>query len=113
MLRYQKWSRVLFWLAIVGVSILAILPQKQALDTHLWDKANHLLAFFTLALLIKFAYEFNYQRSFELLLVYGWLIEVAQSFTPDRSAELADVIADSIGIVVGLAIYSIYKRFAR
>ena len=37
-----------------------------------------------------------------LLLAYAVFIEVSQLFTPNRSAELLDVVADVIGITIGL-----------
>ena len=38
------------------------------------------------------------------LLVYGVLIEVLQSFTPSRSGDWHDVVADAVGLAVGWGI---------
>ena len=38
------------------------------------------------------------------LLAYGGLIEILQSFTSDRMAEWADLLADGLGMVVGVAL---------
>ena len=35
------------------------------------------------------------------LLTYGGMIEVLQSFTPDRMAEWADLLADTLGLALG------------
>lgn len=37
------------------------------------------------------------------LLAYGGLIEVLQSFTPDRMAEWGDLLADGVGLLIGEA----------
>jgi VanZ family protein len=41
------------------------------------------------------------------LCAYGVLIEILQSQTAYRSAELADLLADLLGIVVGLGLLSV------
>jgi VanZ family protein len=48
-----------------------------------------------------------------VLLAYGALIEVLQSFTPTRSAEWADLLADSAGIALGLLLVATWLRLAR
>jgi VanZ family protein len=35
------------------------------------------------------------------LLAYGGLIEVLQSFTPNRYAEIGDLFADGVGLAIG------------
>ena len=35
------------------------------------------------------------------LLAYGALIEVLQSFTPNRSADWRDLVADAVGLALG------------
>lgn len=95
-----------FWrLALVGVSImvlaLSLLPLGPDAPTTGWDKTNHLLAFATLAVLGCLAYPERIPITLLVLLAYGALIEVLQSFTDYRSAEWADLLADALGLVVG------------
>ncbi|WP_240648546.1 VanZ family protein [Variovorax beijingensis] len=45
------------------------------------------------------------------LVGYGVLIEVLQSFTPNRSAEVSDVVADAMGIIVGRLIAAMLNRW--
>jgi VanZ family protein len=45
-----------------------------------------------------------------LLLFYAVFIEVSQSFTPNRSAELLDIVADVIGITIGLLLYPLFLK---
>ena len=35
------------------------------------------------------------------LLAYGGMVEVLQSFTPDRMAEWSDLMADALGLALG------------
>jgi VanZ family protein len=46
------------------------------------------------------------------LLAYGALIEVAQMFVPGRTASLADVVADAVGIALGLVLARVWRRLA-
>ena len=54
-----------------------------------------------LAALARFAYPGPAWPRLLGLLAYGALIEILQSMTPDRSAEWADLFADSLGIAIG------------
>lgn len=98
------WTR--FWrLALAGLLIvvlaLSLLPLGADVPTTGWDKANHLLAFATLAVLGCLAYPGRIPATLLALLAYGALIEILQSFTDYRSAEWADWLADAIGLIVG------------
>ena len=111
--KYHKFFAVLFVLAIVVISILALLPQDQAPQLHWSDKLNHLFAFMVLAFLLRMGFRISYFQSLALLIGYGMLIEVAQYFTPDRSAEWADVGADAMGSFLGLKLYKYLRRLLR
>jgi VanZ family protein len=69
-----------------------------------WDKTNHLLAFAVLACLGCHSYAASVGRVMAGLLLYGGLIELLQSFTPDRLAEWGDVLADALGLLLGWAV---------
>ena len=104
--------RILFWLALVSSYILAILPQDEVPRlTPFGDKSNHFLAFAVLTILLLHAYRTKYITAFAWMLLYGIFIEVSQLFTVNRSSEILDVVADTIGIVIGIAIYKSVARF--
>jgi hypothetical protein len=110
-LRYARRWRIaggLLLLAIlVGAVAPAILPWFTGGGGGLpnIDKWAHGLAFAMLALWFTGQYaRSSYGRIAMLLLGYGLLIEVVQSFVPYRTAEWADLAADALGIGVGLAI---------
>ena len=66
-----------------------------------WDKSNHLLAFLALAITGLMAYPKRPAILLASLLAFGGMIEVLQSFTPDRMAEWADLLDDALGLAVG------------
>ncbi|SFZ98966.1 hypothetical protein MNB_SV-5-645 [hydrothermal vent metagenome] len=59
---------------------------------------------------MNFAYKIKWWNSALYLLFYGVFIEFSQYFTPNRCVEFLDIVADSIGIVIGLIIYYLYKK---
>ena len=111
--KYRGQFRFLFVVTLIAIYILALLPQAQAPQFHWSDKANHIFAFVVLGLLLRLGFRLSYWQSILLLIGYGVLIEISQYFTPDRSAELADIGADTIGSFVGLKLYRYLGRISR
>lgn len=93
-------ARVALAISVITISVLALMPAPEVLVTTLWDKLDHWLAFFTLALLAEHAFpQQPFWRRIALgVAAYGVGIEIAQGFTPDRNADVMDVLADSIGV---------------
>lgn len=87
-------------MALVAITVLAVMPGQEVPVTTTWDKLDHWFAFFTLSLLADHAFPRApfWRRTALWLLAYGVGIEVAQWFTPDRDAEFMDVVADAISI---------------
>ena len=90
------------------IEYLALTPQHiEALD-GLWDKQNHFIAFFVLFMLLSFAYtHFSTLKKIALLLLVGFQIEAIQYFIPGRSSSFMDIVADSIGIIIGVIVYRV------
>jgi len=108
---YPLVFRILFWLALIISYISAVVPQDIAPTIgSLSDKSIHFIAFAVLTLLLRFAYSITWFQTFLLLFVYAVFIEFSQYFTPNRSAELLDVVADVIGIGIGLLFYPFIQR---
>lgn len=102
------WSaRLALATAVAAIGWVALIPVGQVPVTTWWDKADHAVGFFVLALLARFAFpRARYShRLAPALLAYGVAIELAQSFTLTRSASLLDVVADLVGLLLfGLAV---------
>ncbi len=95
--------RRLFAGLLLTILALSVMPTPPRLPGTLgYDKLQHLSAFALLALSARGAWPRAAWRWIWLgLLAYGVGIELAQSLTPNRMAEVEDVGADLLG--VGLA----------
>lgn len=101
-------ARLAFWglaLAVTGLSLTPVqhLP-PQVFD--IWDKAQHALAFAALAAMARWAYPGASWRTLAVaLLLHGAAIELAQAATGWRHGDVADWLADAVGVgVVGLGL---------
>lgn len=105
------WQR-LFFLALVVSYTLSILPGEAVAPLFNWsDKLNHAVAFWVLAFLLQMGWKkITAFKTTVLLMLYGAFIEFSQLFAIRRSAELADVAADSIGIVLGLILVKLLRK---
>ena len=74
------------------------------------DKVAHLVAFTALAFSGHLGVPTRTALPFALL-AYGGLIEVLQVFVPGRTAEWGDLLADGIGIGVGIVLAALVVRF--
>jgi VanZ family protein len=102
--RRPLWRTLLLGL-LITITWLAVSPAPPpGLDSG-WDKANHLLAFGTLSFIGVWAY-WPRPRQWGWLvaagLAYGVGLEILQSFMPPRQADWHDVVADALGIAMGL-----------
>ncbi|WP_057300816.1 VanZ family protein [Pelomonas sp. Root1217] len=102
--RRALW-RALLAVMLIVITCLALSPAPPKTITTGWDKSNHALAFAALAFSGVWAL---WQRPRQwiwlamTLVGYGIAIEIAQSFLPPREADWHDVVADSVGIALGL-----------
>lgn len=97
--------RILWWtlgaLLLAGIAALSLLPIRGPdIDLPNSDKFNHALAYMVLM------WYFGQLARCRLavaggLLAYGMSIELLQSMLPPRSAELADLVANLVGMLIG------------
>ncbi len=89
---------------------MALIPAPpKALSTG-WDKSDHLGAFAALALVGRLAWGRDLKVLTWLgagLVALGGLIEVLQLFVPQRQADWHDVVADALGVALGLCVGAI------
>jgi VanZ family protein len=102
--RRPLW-RVLLLLLVVVILWLALSPvPPKTVDTG-WDKANHAMAFAALGFVSVWAV-WPRPRGWAwlvlALLAFGGAIEIAQTFLPPREGDWWDLLADGVGIAVGL-----------
>jgi len=97
--------RALLALLVLVITWLALVPEPPRGVSTGWDKSNHALAFASLAFAAVWALwrePRQWPRLVAWLLAYGVGIEIAQYFDPPRSADWHDVVADGVGIMLGL-----------
>lgn len=104
------------WRAVLAALVLAICwlafdpAPPRGVDTG-WDKANHALAFAAVGAAARLA--FPAARTPSLVaggMAYGAFIEIVQSQVPGRSAEWADLLADAVGLALGLMLPGLRPR---
>ena len=101
-----KLYKIAFYINFFVIEYLALTPQHIEVLEGLWDKQNHFAAFFVLYILVSFAYEnLSTFTKIGILVFIGFQIEVTQYFIPGRFFSLMDIVADSVGIAMGVAVY--------
>jgi VanZ family protein len=102
--------RILLAVALLAISFLATTRLTIPVAENMNDKANHVAAFFVLALLVDFSFPAKTFRTKVLgLMAYGLSLEIMQAYFPYRSCSLFDLGADA----VGLALYGICQPALR
>jgi VanZ family protein len=106
------------WFAMIGaVCVGSLLPAKSPvlkIAAHMNDKVEHGLAYFLLAGIPLFAgYRNTLLRVASGLVFLGLLLEVLQNYSPGRSCDFADFIADVVGVVCGITAGLLLDRHAR
>jgi len=100
----RAW-RALLGLLLIAITWLALVPHPPKFATTGWDKSNHALAFASLAFTCVWAL-WPRPRQWWLLalavLAYGGAIEITQSYLPPREGDWFDLLADGVGIALGL-----------
>ena len=94
----------MFFISIIVIEFLATTTTVHIeIIENIWDKANHFIAFFTLYILISFGFlKFSVIKKVILLLSFGIQIEVVQHFIEGRFFSTLDVLADLIGLCIGV-----------
>ena len=107
----KKLYRLIFFFSILIVFVLSIvpagaIPNIAALD-FISDKLIHVLIFLFLSF-VGLKCDFNISKMLVLILIFsfGFAIEVIHYYHPYRFFEIADLIANLIGILAALIIFN-------
>jgi len=106
LLRLPRLWWALGWAMVLFIVAATLAPERYVPDLHLWDKAEHAIAFFGLT--FWFGGLLSRQRypaiAFVMLLLGGG-IELAQgAMNWGRDEDILDFVADSVGVSVALAL---------
>jgi|SRR6185369_3075193 len=97
----RQLLRIAFYLASALVGVLSLAPSVALPPVSIGDKVEHVIAYTTLGLLGGVSYERSVVRTILGLAAFGLLIECLQAFSPGRSPNAVDALADIIGACVG------------
>lgn len=103
------------------IFILSSLQVKGEVSLPFFDKGLHLVEFAILGFLLSLGFFLGFGFSVRVKSVFiltsgillGCLDELHQYFVPERSFEVLDMVADSIGIFVGLIVFFYLSRTHR
>ena len=99
----RKLAKTAFFIGLVAVIALSLLPQESLPETGMWDKWNHALAYGLLT--VSGGIGFKGWRSLSMvgigLVVLGAGLELVQSVTPDRDGSITDAVANVVGVAIG------------
>lgn len=100
------------------IFFLSSLSVKGQVGIPFLDKGLHLVEFALLGFLLSIGYFLSLRSSFRIKAAFtlasgillGCLDELHQYFIPSRSFEVLDMVADSIGILIGLFAFYYFSR---
>lgn len=111
----QTSAKILFYVTLTAITILAFLPNYDALPPFVSfsDLLNHAFAFFVLYILFTKAHpSFSTIQVVLPLLIYAVWIETVQYFLPTRYASWSDIAADSAGLLIAYLLIFLFRKFA-
>jgi VanZ family protein len=93
-----RLAQAAFWAAAIAVFILAVVPAPRAPRLFEWDKAEHFLAFYVLALFAAAAFPRRPLIVLALCLsVFGGVIELVQALPlVGRDSDVWDWVTDTV-----------------
>ena len=109
-----KLFQISFILCIIAIEYLATTTISIPIVENSWDKLNHLFAFFILYILLNYGYKiFTLLGKIGILLIFAIQIEIVQAFIPNRYFSLLDIVADIVGIFIGIYAIYIYNKLKK
>lgn len=112
--RLTQWTFAWRFALVASMALILWLSTSKLehpVATSTWDKANHAIAFIELILLARLGWpRMAVIHSALIILGFGALIEIVQAPIPYRSASLLDLVADAVGIALGLGIWWVTLR---
>ncbi|MFB3116537.1 MAG: VanZ family protein [Gammaproteobacteria bacterium] len=104
--------RFLLFITLIVVTFLATTSLEFRVVPSSYDKLNHFVVFFVLALLTDFSfpgYSFNVIKVI-FLISYGFSLEIIQHFLPYRMFSLFDIVADIVGLAAYGMLIPVFKN---
>lgn len=101
-----------FYFLLVIYTYLGLIPYPANSVPVFNDLAMHFSGYAVAAFSISFARpQWAFWQRAALLIAYSFAIEVGQYFNPPRTFSLADMLANSSGVILGLCIVLLLTRY--
>jgi VanZ family protein len=97
----RRLLRAAFYLASGLVAALSLAPSAALPPVSIGDKAEHLIAYAALGMLGTASAGRGVLRTILGLAFFGIAIELLQGFSPGRSPDVLDAVADVVGACLG------------
>lgn len=104
-------ARLAFWACLLGVVALSLSPVQNLPPQvfNVWDKAQHAGGFAVLTLLGLWAYPHRVTALLVAMLALGVGIELAQAATGWRYGDVADWVADAVGVAAAYTVWRLLQ----
>ena len=107
----KKYPLSLVIIIVIWVVCLIPIPDTPLSGFNLIDKWTHFVMYGVFSFVLCLECRNISWKTILLPILMGILVELAQNYlTTCRSGELADGVANSIGVLLGNAVFWIYKR---
>ncbi len=107
--------KALFILFFLFANWQMLTPKALAPLAAINDKLNHILAFGGLFVFLHLGWFNKKALYYQLLFLFLWgiSIEILQYFIPNRSFSIADIIADSFGLLLAFLGFIFYRKLIK
>jgi VanZ family protein len=106
----RRLSRIAFYAAGALVAALSLMPSAALPPTSIGDKVEHVIAYAALGLLGAAGWKRRIIGVILGLAAFGLAIEILQTFSPGRSPDPLDVVADIAGAGLGCGLAILLRR---
>jgi VanZ family protein len=107
----KRFYLIFFLTALAVIEYLATTTHNIPVIEHSWDKLNHAVAFSVLyLLLLKSFNRWQTPTKVGILIALALQIEITQYFIAGRCFSLSDIIADGIGVIVGMSLQQLFPH---
>jgi VanZ family protein len=117
--RWYYTAPLVAWLLLISAASLGSPSNLPQLDIPLSDKLEHLAAYLMLGLLLLRGWTRQSRpgrvaivSSFILASLWGLYLEFMQGLTPNRTYDLWDQAVNTLGVALGVVLWTLWRRFA-
>ena len=113
--KLQILLRLLLVFELIGICYLSLKSPHGGVEVKLNDKVGHFIGYSILSLNAFLVFGLKPIKKGMLLIFgllgLGGLLEIFQGYVPGREVSMMDIVANSIGVFIGTALYSWWKKY--